>query len=270
MADAVRTIHVSGGRSSVSVRERIDGPDLVLFIHGIGCVKESFDGAWEAEGLSGYSLLAPDLPGHGRSPLADGFPCTMENYAAMLRELIGHYRFQRLHVVAHSLGGAPGLVLVRSTELPLASFTNIEGNLVAEDCSMLSRRAAASPFETFRDANLRKLLSAARESADPGLRLWAEWAQSSHPRAIHQCSISLVEWTDGGRLLDIYRGLAVPRLYVYGERSANPAALGAISDLEVKEIPDCGHFVMNERPEVFYPMLARFIGTGVSSRNPGH
>jgi len=269
MADTVRTIHVSGGRLSVSVRERIDGPDLVLFVHGIGCVKESFDGAWEADGLSGYSLLAPDLPGHGGSPLPDDFACTMENFAAMLRELLGQYRFQRLHVVTHSLGGAPGFLLVRPGELPLASFTNIEGNLVAEDCSMLSRRAAASPFETFRDVNLRKLLLAAAESEDKGLRLWARWARSSHPRAIHQCSISLVEWTDSGQLLQIYRGLAVPRIYVHGERSANPPAIAAIRDLSVAEIPDCGHFVMNERPDLFYPLLARFIRDGSSSHNRG-
>ncbi len=53
----------------VSVLRRDAGPDLVLFLHGLGCVKESFEGAWGKDALAGFSLLAPDLPGSGASPV---------------------------------------------------------------------------------------------------------------------------------------------------------------------------------------------------------
>ena len=261
-------VEAAGERLALSVLERPAGPELVLFIHGIGCIKESFNGAWEADGLAAYTLVSPDLPGHGESPLPAGFVCSMENYAEVMGELLGHYRYDRLHVVGHSLGGVPGLLLAAAADGRLASFTDIEGNLVPADCSMFSRRAAAVPFETFRDVNMVKLRAGAAHSDDMGLRLWAEWSQSADARAVHQCSISLVEWSDNRSLMDIYAGLEVSTLYVHGERSANPATLKALAGHATEEVPRCGHFVMNERPGAFYPLLAGFLTTSAASRSP--
>ena len=261
-------VEAAGERLALSVLERPAGPELVLFIHGIGCIKESFAGAWEADGLAAYTLVSPDLPGHGENPCPAGFECSMENYAEAMHGLLAHYRYDRLHVVGHSLGGVPGLLLAAAADGRLASFTNIEGNLVPEDCSMFSRRAAAVPFATFRDVNMVKLRAGAAQSDDVGLRLWTEWSQSADVRAVHQCSISLVEWSDNRSLMDIYAGLEIPTLYVYGERSANPATLKALAGHATEEIPECGHFVMNERPEAFYPLLAGFLTTAAASRNP--
>ena len=259
MEAVIHQVVAGGERFSLAVGERRAGPDLVLFIHGIGCTKESFDDAWPAQALQDYSLLTPDLPGYGDSPMPEGFSCRMQDYAVVLRGLLDRCDFQRLHVVAHSMGGAIGLYLAAAGGLPLASFVNVEGNLVAADCSMLSRRAAAIPFETFRDVNLAKLRVAAADSPDPGMRLWAAWAERCDARAFHRCCLSLVETSDSGELFGIYAGLTVPELYVYGERSANADVLGHLGGLARAEVPACGHFVMNEKPGAFHALLADFL-----------
>ncbi len=244
------------GGLTLAALERRAGPDLVLFVHGLGCTKESFAGAWEAPELSACSLLAVDLPGNGASPRPEGFACTMEGYADVLRDAVAAFPCRRLHVVAHSMGGAVGLLLAQGGGLPLASFVNVEGNLVAEDCGMMSRRSAGFPVAAFVDAKFPKLLAVTAESDDPDLRRWSAWAARCDPRAFHESCVSLVAWSDSGRLLDVFLGLAVPKVYVYGVRSANDAVLRRLGGVDCIAIPDCGHFIMTEQPAAFHDLVA--------------
>ena len=163
----------------LSVLRRDAGPDLVLFLHGLGCVKECFEGAWGEDALSGLSLLAPDLPGSGVSPAPAGFGGAMEEHATAVLDLLGGMDFARLHVVAHSMGGAVGLLLSR--HLSPASFMCVEGNLIAADRSLLSRRAAATPYDSFVAEKFASLCRASAKSADPGIKTWARWGRRRTP-----------------------------------------------------------------------------------------
>jgi pimeloyl-ACP methyl ester carboxylesterase len=243
---------------TLATLSRDGGKDLVLLLHGIGCVKESFAALWDAPELDGLALLAPDLPGHGASQGLPPESWTMEGMAAALRELLAE-RIEdgrRLHLVAHSLGGAVGLLLAEQCPIPLASFVNVEGNLVAEDCDLLSRRTAEMDLALFRDRKFDRLKARARAAEDPGLRAWAGWVEACPAEAFHASARSLVAWSDGGELLRIFRSLAVPKAYVTGERSANPAVLARLGAIERVSVADCGHFVMTERPTA----LARVVG----------
>ena len=252
-----RNMAVAGG--DISVLNRRAGDDLILFVHGLGCVKECFLDAWAIDSLADYSLLAPDLPGNGDSPAA-GFSCTMEDYGKVLTELLGAYSYTRLHVVAHSMGGAPALLLARDRNLPLVTFVCVEGNLVSSDCGLVSRRAAATPEAAFLGGKFARLRARVAASDEPGLRLWGPWLARSDPRAFHRCCRSLVDWSDGGDLLRIYRALPVSRFYVCGAWSKVPQTLARLAGEDVTEIPDCGHFPMNERPEIFYSLIAQILG----------
>lgn len=253
------TVCLSGQETNLSVFERRAGPDLVLFVHGLGAAKECFADAWCCAELDGLSLLAPDLPGHGASPKPRGFGGSMEDLASVLAAVLDSRHFERLHVVTHSMGGAPALLLAQDATLALASFTNVEGNLIAEDCGILSRRTAAMSLESFREEKFTKLVAAAKRSNDPTTRRWAGWAARCDPCAFHQACVSVVGWSDSEQLLEIFLGLGAATLYVCGERSAVPAVLGRLQRLPTVEVPDTGHDVMNERPEVFYPLLARHV-----------
>lgn len=235
---------------------RDGGDTLVLFIHGLGCVKESFAGAFDEPGLSGYQLLAPDLPGHGASPPG---PAGMEDHARALSRLLTRFRFSRLHVVAHSMGGAVGLLLADGGDLPVTVFVNIEGNLAYPDCGLLSRRTAATPRQRFREQDFPRLVDATVKAPEPAIRMWGQWMAQADGMAFHESAESLVDWTESGQLLDLFRDLAVPKIFVCGGRSAVPEVLDMIKGISVKRFRDAGHFVMNEVPSAFYPWLARWL-----------
>jgi len=241
-----------------AIQERIEGPDLILLVHGLGCAKESFTAAWDSHALEDYSLLAPDLPGHGDTPL-EPWGCRMEDYAAFLKSVVVARRWERLHVVAHSMGGAAALLLDRFDDLPLSSFINVEGNLAAEDCALLSRRAAESGFRDFLEQDFKKLLEKASLAEDETVRSWAAWSKRCDPKAYHGACKSLVAWSDSGKLLDRYKRLAVPKAYVYGEKSANPAVLRKLDGERCIRIDGAGHFIMQERPNTLFDLVARII-----------
>lgn len=261
MQTAVHQIAWGSGTLPIAALERRASParDLVLFLHGLGCVKESFAAAWETAALESFSLLAPDLPGSGDSPATEGFPCRMEDYADAVRALLDDYDFERLHIVAHSMGGAVGLLLAERGDLALASFVNVEGNLTGDDCGMVSRRAAQTPAGPFVAEKFPRLVARAGAAADPGTRRWAEWLGRTDARAFHRAAASLVEWSDGGRLLALFAALDVPKAYVYGQASANPAVLARLDAIRRIEIADAGHFVMADQPAAFLAAVARTV-----------
>ena len=73
---------------TLATLSREEGRDLVLFLHGIGCVKENFAAFWGAPDFAGLALLAPDLPGHGASQGLLPESLTMEGMASVLCDLL--------------------------------------------------------------------------------------------------------------------------------------------------------------------------------------
>lgn len=257
---------MAGSRAaSLAALDRKGSNDLVLFLHGFGCQKENFAALWDAPELAGVALIAPDLPGHGASHGLAPETWTMQGIAEAVSNTVRPRLAAggRLHVVAHSMGGAVGLLMARDASLPLASFTNVEGNLVAADCGLLSRRLAEMDLEALLGGRFDKLKASARKSDDAIVQAWAGWLETCAPEALHAEARSLVEWSDGGRLLEIFLELDCPKAYVYGEKSANPEVITHLSQVPQFRIADCGHFVMNERPGELARIIAEVIATAV-------
>lgn len=82
-----------------------EGPRAVLALHGTGASSHSFRPL--AEQLEGrWALWAPDLPGHGASPLAPGFRPTRQALAASLGDALSTLAIPWAMALGHSAGAA--------------------------------------------------------------------------------------------------------------------------------------------------------------------
>lgn len=95
------------------LQSRGDGP-AILFIHGNSSCKEVFGRQFAAPELSGYRLIAFDLPGHGASGDAHEpeRSYTFAGYAAVAEAVAGKLGLDRPTLFGWSLGGHIGLEML--------------------------------------------------------------------------------------------------------------------------------------------------------------
>merc|ERR1712187_452311 len=138
------------------------------------------------------------------------------------------------------MGGAPGLLLASKSPIPLVSFLNVEGNLLAADCGIASRGVAETSEEDFRNEKYCEMLQAL--AGDKSLY---ESVSKCPADALHASAVSLVEWSDSGRLLQIFKDLSCNKLYLYGDKSRVDEVVSAVRDagIPLQEVPDCGHML---------------------------
>ncbi|MFC4337940.1 alpha/beta fold hydrolase [Salininema proteolyticum] len=267
----MKNIHYSvpvTGAPPFPVRARMDGfgPRLVLLVHGFGCAGDSFapfhdDARWRED----YTVCSFDLPGHGGAPSAGrSAHDQLSLYAEITAGLARTLRFDEVHLVAHSMGGAVGL-LAASSIPGLASFTSIEGNLVGEDCGLVSRNTASQSLRDYVREGHSDFLASLSASAAPDLRAWSEWYGRAAPAVLHSAARSMVAWCDSGELVPLWESLPRPT-YVYGERTGFPEhGAGKRLYRSAVEIPGSGHFAMVDAPETLNKALWTVLE---SARNP--
>lgn len=237
------------------------GDELVLLIHGLGCTKDSFEQVVKYQELKKFSLLAYDLIGFGDSSKPQDFTYQLEEQAEIIHLLLEKLHPKKVHIVAHSMGGAIGLLLTEKIATKLVSFVNIEGNLIKEDCGLLSRKTISVSFKEFKNNLFEELITTMAGSKESGARLWAKWAAKSDPVAFYRSAGSLVKWSDSGNLIKKFKALRVPKIYVYGAKNSQMKILSYLDSISKIPISNSGHFVMTDNPREFCSMLTKFIMT---------
>jgi pimeloyl-ACP methyl ester carboxylesterase len=130
----------------------------------------------------------------------------------------------------------------------------VEGNLIGEDCGLISREVARMPYDRFE----KELFAFIKTRLPAGSRPYFALDRAS-PLAFYRSSVSLVAWSDSGQLLKRFKSLTCGKAYLYGERSAMRATLEKLGSVKKIKIPGCGHFPMHENPERFYSELYEFV-----------
>jgi pimeloyl-ACP methyl ester carboxylesterase len=247
---------------ALSTQVKGDGNDWIMFIHGLGCTQESFYTLWDfTELFKGFSLLTFDLPGFGNSSRPEEFSYTMEDQAGICKALLDKFKADKVHIVAHSMGGAVGLLLAEKIGKRTASFINIEGNLLSEDCGPLSRKPISVSFQEFSEQEFDELKSLVRMSRDESSKLWLTWCEKSDALAYYKTSKSLVEWSESGNLLKIFEELKVNKAYFYGARDSEMKIIDKLRTIRKIPISHSGHFCMIDNPREFYSTLAEILTT---------
>ena len=148
------------------------------------------------------------------------------------------------------MGGAIALLLPSKILDSIVSFANIEGNLIAEDCGIVSRQIAEASFKEFK----------AKIYPEHKLK-FADYSpfNLTSPSAYYRSAQSLVKWSDSRKLLNKFLRLRCRKAYFYGEQNRNHPAVSATRNLQQIEIKKSGHYLMDDNPKDFYTELNRFI-----------
>jgi pimeloyl-ACP methyl ester carboxylesterase len=258
-----------------------EGP-LIVLLHGITSTSD----VWlEAMGrlAERYTVVAPDLLGHGRSAKPRG-DYSLGAYASGGRDLLGVLGFERGTVVGHSLGGGIALqfayqfpeycerlVLVSSGGLgkevhPLLRAAALPGAelvlpLITRDWAIGAGSAAAGFLDRFGFKTGPDLAEAARGYASLADR-GAREAFLHTLRAVIDLQGQRVSATDR-----LYLAEKLPTLLIWGTDDPiipiehGRAARERIPESRLVEIPGAGHWPQLDDPDRLVSELTEFVET---------
>ncbi|MCX7935553.1 MAG: alpha/beta hydrolase, partial [Planctomycetota bacterium] len=232
-------------------------PHPILFIHGVG----QDAGIWPPalRRLSGFRVLAVDLPGHGRST-GTGLH-TVEAYAQKVIEFMASLKIFRAILVGTSLGGA------------IALYIGLEYPDLVQALGLIS----CYPFVTLPPVWLESLENPlTRKSALQNLEQYL--LPVSTPRAIadaatqtfarQRLEVRCADWKALSRfdVRDRLENLQVPALWICGANDPlfSPSSLRLLRHLASNRLsvmirPDIGHWAILEKPIEISAHLRTFL-----------
>jgi len=241
------------------------GAESFVFVHGLGCSKDSFDRCFEMDAFSSYTVAAIDLPGCGESHGGQDFSYTMKDQADLVLKWIKDLGLKEIILVGHSMGGVICQYVAEALGTEAKAFFNLEGNLGRNDCTFSARVAAYTQgeFEAHGFARFkRELKEATAEDASRGLNRYCQNVLKADPRSYYLSSVCLVKESSEGNLKERFAGLPMRKWYVFGERSVDLDTRHFLQAHHVPYfiVPESGHFMMDDQPAVFYDMLFDALG----------
>jgi pimeloyl-ACP methyl ester carboxylesterase len=132
-------VSVDGVRSPVVEAGPEGDTEAAVFVHGNPGSTHDWERLVEAAGANGRAL-ALDFPGFGDADRPEGFPYTVEGYAAHLDGALRQLGVERAHLILHDFGGPWGLRWAVDHPDAYASTTLIDtGMLIGYHWHVLAR-----------------------------------------------------------------------------------------------------------------------------------
>jgi len=258
-----------------------EGP-LIVLIHGI----TSTSSAWLAvmERLAErYTVVAPDLLGHGRSAKPRG-DYSLGAYASGTRDLLGVLGFERGTVVGHSLGG--GIALQFAYQFPdyTERLVLVSSGGLGREVHLLLRAAALPGAELVLPLIVRDWAIGAGSAVAGffgrlGLRAGPDLAEAARgyasladrdAREAFLHTLRAVVDLEGQRVSAtdrLYLAERLPTLLIWG--TDDPiipvdharAAQARIPESRLVEIAGAGHWPQLDDPDRFAAALSEFVET---------
>lgn len=277
---AVReTIEIHG--QPVTFHRMGEGPP-VLLVHGITSSSRTWKSVMPRLAEK-YTVIAPDLLGHGRSAKPQG-DYSLGGYASGVRDLLIALDVPKTTVVGHSLGG--GIAMQFGYQFPdrISRLVLVDSGGIGREVNPALRAAALPGAEfvlpllftpTLHDAGLkvRNFLagiglhgSADVEGVAEG---FASLTEADARRAFVHTVRSVIDPT-GQRVSAadrLYLTREIPSMIVWGERdriipvSHAELAHELMPGSRLEIFPGAGHFPFNDDPDRFIRALDDFIAT---------
>jgi pimeloyl-ACP methyl ester carboxylesterase len=256
--DGRKVYAATGGRPFDAARP------VVVFLHGAGCDHTVWQlpSRWFA--WHGYSVLAVDLPGHGRS---EGVPlATIPDLAGWVVHLLDAAGARTATLIGHSMGGAIAVEAAAALGDRAAGIA-------------LIGTAAAIPVH-------KDLLTAAKEEPERAYAMMTAWAHGTDAKlggnpapglwmtggtlalfarngagVLHADLAACAGWTSGA---DAARKVKCPALVVIAANDImTPPKVGQelarlIAGSRSITVPACGHMIPAEAPDAMLDALIGF------------
>ena len=252
-------LRVADIKLDVAAIHRTGHLEPIVFLHGFSSTKEDYADIVRYSAFNGHPFLAYDAPGCGETRCTDlsklSVPFLVQTALAVLQSI----KFERFHLVGHSMGGVTALMLAHAYPDCVLSFVDIEGNIAPEDC-FLSRQILDYPWEDaegfFDDFIERTRHAPAHASALYSASLRHKVRAAAVPGIFR----SMVDLSDNGNLMEKFLGLRCPKMFMYGEQNASLSYLSHIQShgVRLSEIPHCGHFPMYSNPALMWQVIGEF------------
>jgi pimeloyl-ACP methyl ester carboxylesterase len=255
-----------------------EGP-LLLLIHGMGGTYENWSAVMDPL-TRRHTVVAPDLPGHGRSAPGAG-DYSLGALAAALRDLLLALGHDRATLVGHSLGGGIAMQLAYQFPEFAERLVLVSSGGLGPEVSLVLRAAALPGSDVVIAATARTASRAGaivgRALATVGLRPTPDVAEVARGyasladgdrRAAFLATLRSVVCAGGQRVdaIDrIYLVEGIPVLVLWGARDPiipvrhGERAHEAIPGSRLEIFDGVGHLPQLEAPAKFIATLERFI-----------
>lgn len=236
----------------------------VLLVHGFPLSGEMWKAA-EADLKGAFKVIVPDLRGHGGSAATK--EATMVDYANDLAAVLEQVQESRpVVVVAFSMGGYVALEFYRRYRKQVRALVLVDTRAEADTPEgAQGRRDTAAKVLTegskvVADAMIGKLF--APDAAGSLKEKWQATMAGTPPQGVAAALHAMAGRIDSTATL---QSIEVPVLIVVGDKDViTPPELSekmhsAATGSRLEVIPGAGHMSPVEKPEVFNPILRKFL-----------
>lgn len=282
---ATQTVTVHGHRRAYAFGgQEIGTAPALLLLHGLGCNRHTWDPVWERLAEK-YTLIAPDLLGHGESdkPRGDYSP---GGYANGMRDLLTILGIDKVTVIGHSFGGAVAMQFAyqfpeRTERLVLVDA----GGLGAEVTALIRaiglpgyqlalglltlpgvRQLNTGLLRTLKATGLRDL-----RDLDEVAAILETFRDPRSRYAVHKLVTGVMDWRGQNITMRdrAYLTELMPLCVVWGEDDrVLPASHAQVArqfapTAQVTVMRDAGHFPHKDHPDAFADLVEDFIASTV-------
>ena len=226
----------------------------VVLLHGAG----GNHLVWPARmrHLAATSVIAIDLPGHGES--SPPACATIDTFTELVRDVVDALELDFFVLVGHSMGGAIALDFATAYAQRLAGLMVIG----AGPTMPVSAKLIETLREDFAAATAMIVRYSYRRSApEEELALYLSHLRQCNPEVLLEDLLACAAFDATENLAH----LTLPTLIVCGQEdrmmppSMSQALHAAVQGSELLVVPDAGHNVMVEHPDLVAGYLAQFI-----------
>ncbi|MCG6876377.1 MAG: alpha/beta hydrolase [Betaproteobacteria bacterium] len=251
--------------AKIFYQSRGDGEPPIVFVHGALCSHEDWNPQFEHFGAR-QRVVACELRGHGKSPVADPDSCSIEAFASDVVALMRALDLPPAVLVGHSMGCR--VVLEANLQAPdrvAGLVLNDGGRLGQGDPEAAERKLRAEMAAAYEKVMGALFAGMFNEKSDPELRDRLVRRALAIPQAVGLAFFPrMIAW-DAGRLEEALASVRVPTLvlqstFTNAQRvrvSLEPRADNYWFEVvrehapsaRIQIVPGIGHFTMLEAPE---------------------